>query len=168
MFRDVLQNNCPCKFYRKAHVLEYSFIILQTLRTATLWKRDFNSGFFLWILWITQKHLFCVEDLSSAGSETPVCLCRNILFCRTSPVTVSDSFRFPACNSIKKETPAKTYFCEFCKIFKNIFGQNTSDWLLLVFICESWEIFQVSSFIQHLWETAHFMYKLKSFNHRIQ
>ena len=30
------------------------------------------------------------------------------------------------------------FFCEFCKIFKNIFWRDTSGWLLLVFICEFW------------------------------
>ena len=34
----------------------------------------------------------------------------------------SDSFRFLAGNFIKKETPAKMFFCEFCKIFKKIFS----------------------------------------------
>ena len=42
------------------------------------------------------------------------------------------------------------FFCEFCKIFKNIFWQNTSGWLLLKFICEFWEVFQNSSFTEHL------------------
>ena len=50
-----------------------SLIKLQGPRTSTLLKREFNTGFFQWILWIIQKHLFCVEDLWTAGSETPVC-----------------------------------------------------------------------------------------------
>ena len=33
--------------------------------------------------------------------------------------TVSD---FASCSFIKKETPAKIFFCEFCKNFKNIFS----------------------------------------------
>ena len=60
------------------------------------------------------------------------------------------------------------FFCEFGKIFKNIFWQSTSGWLLLKFICESWEVFQNISFIQHLRETAYSMYKLKYFNQQIQ
>ena len=32
------------------------------------------------------------------------------------------------------------FFCEFCKIFMNIFQQNTSEWLLAVFICDFWEV----------------------------
>ena len=53
-----------------------------------------------------------------------------------------------------KKRPTKMFFCEFCKIFKNIFWQNTSGWLLLVFICEFWDVFQNTSFIEHLGETA--------------
>ena len=63
-----------------------------------------------------------------------------------------------------KETLAKMFICEFCKIFKNIFRQNTSWWLL----CEFWEVFQITSFKGHLWETAYFMHTLQDFNHKIQ
>ena len=31
------------------------------------------------------------------------------------------SYRTPVWNFIKKETPAQTFYCEFCKIFKNAF-----------------------------------------------
>ena len=55
-----------------------------------------------------------------------------------------------ACNFIKKEIPPKTFFCDFGKISKNIFWQSTSEWLLLKFICEFWEVFQNISFIEHL------------------
>ena len=141
---------------------------MQALRTAALLKKESNTGFLLWTLWIIQEHLFCVEDLSTAGSETPVRLFKNTFFYRTSPVAASDSFRFPACNFIKKETPEKVFFCEFCKIFKNIFWQNTSGSLLLVLLCKFWEVFQNTSLIEHLWETAHFMYKLQNSNQQIQ
>ena len=148
MVTDVLQNNCfwkVCKFHRKAHVLESSLIKLEALRTAALLKRDSNTGLLLWSLWIIQKHLFCVGNLWTAGSETPVHLFKNTIFYRTSAVAASDSFMFPACSFIKKETPAKTFFCEFCKIFKNIFLQNTSGWLVLVFTCNfefTWKFFK--------------------------
>ena len=46
---------------------------------------------------------------------------KNTLFYRTSPVAAPKSFRFPACNFIKKEATARMFFCEFCKIFKDIF-----------------------------------------------
>ena len=35
-----------------------------------------------------------------------------------------DSFMFPTCNFIEKETPAKMFIYEFYKIFKNIFRQK--------------------------------------------
>ena len=55
----------------------------------------------------------------------PVRLFKNTyIIYRTSPVAASDSFRFPACNFIKKKAPAKMFICEFCKIFKNIFRQK--------------------------------------------
>ena len=55
------------------------------------------------------------------------------------------------------------FICEFCKIFKKIFWQNTSRWLLYVLICEFWEfldrlfyraplgncLFQVAEFQMH-------------------
>ena len=69
-------------------------------------------------------------------------------FYRTSPAAACDSFRFPACSFIKKEIRANMCICEFCKIFKSISWQNTSGWLLLlVFICEFWEVFQITSFV---------------------
>ena len=77
---------------------------MQAPRTITLLKRDSNTGFFLWNLRNFYKHLV-LQNIS-----------------RTSPAAASDSFRFPACNSIKKETPGKMFFCEFYKIFKSIFS----------------------------------------------
>ena len=75
------------------------------------------------------------------------------------PVAASASLRFPACNFVKKENPAKMFSCEFYRIFKNIFWLNTSGWLLFVFIWEFWEVFQKTSFIEQLFS---------NFNHQIQ
>ena len=108
---------------------------MQALRNAILLKRNSNTGILLWVLWIVQKHLFCVEDIWTADSKTPAGLFKNTFFNRAIPVAASDSFRFPACSFIKKGTPAKTFLCEICKIFKNIFLKNTSGWLLLLFTC---------------------------------
>ena len=36
-------------------------------------------------------------------------------------MTAPESFRFPDCNFIIKETTAKMFFCEFSKVFKDIF-----------------------------------------------
>ena len=112
------------------------------LQNCTLLKRVSTTGFLLWILWIIQKHLFCIEDFWTAGSETPIHLLKITLFYRTSRVAACDRFRFLACNFINKGTPAKTFFWEFCKTSKNIFFQNTSGWLLLVFTWNFEKIFR--------------------------
>ena len=101
------------------------------------------------------------------GSCETCQILKNTLFYWTSPVAASDSFRFPVCNFIKKDVLAKMFFFEFCKISKNIFWQNTSRCLLLKFIGEFWEVFQKISFIEHLWETAYFKYKLQYLNQQI-
>ena len=72
---------------------ESSLIKLQAPRTAALLKRD--------------SKVFEIF--------------KSTLFYRTSPLAASGNFRFPVCNFIKKETLAKMFLCEFCKIFKNIF-----------------------------------------------
>ena len=113
MCTDVLQNNCFWKV-RKAPLSESSLIKLQVLRTSTLSKKDSNR-----FLLVKFANFFKIT-----------------LFYRPSLAAASNSFRFPACNISKKDIPAKMFFCEFSKIFKNIFWQNTSGWLLLVFICE--------------------------------
>ena len=123
-------------------VVSESFLIkLQAIRTAALLKRDSNTGVFLW-------------NLRNV---------KNNFFHRTPPVYDSDCFRFPACNFIENETPAKMFFCKFCKVFKNFFWQNTCGWLLLVFIGEFWEVFQNTSLTEHLWETAYFMLQAAEF-----
>ena len=83
---------------------EFSLIKLQALRTLTLLKKDSNIGFILRNVSIFLK---------------------NTLFYRPSPAAVSASLRFSALDFNKKQTPAKMFFYEFYKIFKNIFRQNT-------------------------------------------
>ena len=102
---------------------------MQALGTPTLLKRDSNTDFFQPNFKIFKKTLFYKY-----------------------PADASAGLRFPACNYVKKETPAKMFFCEFYKFFKNIFWQNTSGWLLLVFIWEFREVFQNTSFIEHLFQ----------------
>ena len=79
--------------------------------------------------------------------------------CFTSPAAASAILRFPSCNFVKKENPAKMSSCEFYRIFRNIFSLNTSGWLLFVFIWELWEVFQKTSFIDQL---------ISNFDHQIQ
>ena len=40
----------------------------------------------------------------------------------TSPLAAPERFRFPAYNFIIKKTTTKMFFCEFCKVFKDIFS----------------------------------------------
>ena len=113
-----------------------------------------------WILWIIQE-----QDLWVAGSETPVRLFKNTFFTEHLQwllLTVS-GFLLPTL--LKKRLWQRCFFCEFCKFFKNIFLQKTSGWLLLMFICEFWEVFQITSFIQHFWEATYLIHKLQDFNH---
>ena len=60
-------------------MLESSLIKLDA-QNCNFIKEDSNTEFLLWILWIIQKHLFCVEDLWTAGSETPLHLFKNTFF----------------------------------------------------------------------------------------
>ena len=95
-------------------MLESSLTKLQVLKTATLLKRDSNSDFLLWILWIIQKRLFCLEDSWTACS---VHLFKNTS--RTSPVAASDSFRFPACSSLlKKGLQQRRFSVSFTKLLR--------------------------------------------------
>ena len=51
--------------------------------------------------------------------------------------------------TLLKKILAKIFFCEFCKIFKNIFWQSTSRLLLLKFNCKN-----SRSFSEHLYYRA--------------
>ena len=130
-------------------------------------KKRLQHRFFSCEFCKLSKTTYFVEDLWTADSETPENLSKDTFFDRTSPLAAYGIFRFPACNLIKKETWAKVFICEFCKIFKNIFWQNNSGWLLLVFICEFW-VFQLTSFMEHFWGTAYFIWKVPNSNHYIQ
>ena len=116
-----------CKFLRKAPVLESSLIKLQALKTATLLKRDSNTGYLSRILWIAQKHLFCVEDVWTAGSETPVRLFKNTFFNRTFPVAASDSFRFPPAALLKKGLQQRRFSVRFAKFLRTSFYKTPPD-----------------------------------------
>ena len=83
-------------------------------------------------------------------------------------MAASDSFRIPARNFIKKKARAKMFICEFGKIFKNIFRQKYLRMTASCVYLWIWDAFQIASFIKHLWETAHFIYKFTKFNHHIQ
>ena len=115
-----------CKFHGKSSVLESSLIKLQARRTATLLKRHSNTGILLQILWIVQKHL-CVEDVWTAGCETPVRLFKNTFFNRTFPVAASDSFRFPPAALWKKGLQQRRFSVRFAKILRTSFHRTPPD-----------------------------------------
>ena len=69
-------------------------------------------------------------------------------------------------------TLLKKRFQQILWILQN-FGEHLLTehfrWMtLLKFICKFWEVFQNILFIEYLWETAYFMYKLLYFNQQIQ
>ena len=123
----VVQNSCSQESGpRKAPVSEAFLIKLQALRVATLMKR---------------------------GSWEICKIFKNILFYWTSPLIVSDSFRFPVCN-LKKRFPKRYFSVGFAKLLRTSFDRAPPD---NVFI--SWSmnfVFFRTSFIEHLWETAYF------------
>ena len=102
-------------------------------RTVTLLKRDSNIGYLLLTLRNLSEHLV-LQNISSDWFW---------------------KFKVSSRKLLKKRL-ANMFFCEFCKIFENIgfFWQNTSGWLLLLFICRFWEFFQNTYFIEHLSEIA--------------
>ena len=117
-------------------------------RNSSFIKKRLQQRFFFCEVCQLSNNIYFVEDLS-AVSETSVRLFKNTyIIYKTFPVAASDSFRFPACNFNKKKTPVNMFICEFCKIFENIFRQKHH--LLLVSICEFWEVFQITSFIKHV------------------
>ena len=137
------------QFPQESICVKVLLIKFQDPRTATLLKRDFNRGF-----------------------SCKICkLFKSALFNRTSPVAASDSFGFPVCNFIKKETPQNMFFCKVCEILRTFFlltehlRMTTSCVYLWIFhnFLEFFKVFQNNSFKEQLWEVAYFMYK----NYRI-
>ena len=114
------------------------------------------------------KNNYFVEDLRTVGSETPAAFLRTPFFTEQLRWLILTFLHFQPTILLNKELRHRCFFCEFCKIFKIIFWQNTSGWLILVFICQFWEVVQIISFIEYLWKTAYFKYKLQDFNHQIQ
>ena len=120
-------------------MLKFFLIKLQAARTATFLERD--------------------------SCETCE-IFKNNFFYGASPVTASDSFRFPPC-IFKNEIPTKVFFCEFANFLRTSFDRTLPDDCFLS-LSVNFEKFFRTYFIQQLWETTYFMYKLQYFNQRIQ
>ena len=98
---------------------------LQAVRLLTLWKKDLLTGVSkLALCRSSRKQMFLNNSQNSQEST-------GVFFNK-----VADTH---PCSFIKKGL--QTFFCEFCKIFKNVFLKNTSGWLLLVFTCNFEKIF---------------------------
>ena len=122
--------------------------MLQAPRTATLLKRDFNTGFVQWILWIIQKHLFCVEGLWTTGSETAVCASlRTPLFTEHLQRLLLTVSGFQPATLLKKGLQQRRFSVNFAKFIGTSF-----DWTPLgdCFLCLSvnLEKFLISPFLQ--------------------
>ena len=62
---------------------------------------------------------------------------------------------FQPATLLRKRLRKKCFAVNFAKFFEHLFfWQNTSRWLLLVLISEFWDVFQNTSFKEHLGETA--------------
>ena len=123
-FVDPLQNRCSWKIHKihgKTSVLESLF--KKSLEAEDI-HRCSSKQLFLKSLQTSQEST-CVGVIFNKVSGPQSAPFRKHFFYRTSAVAASDIFRFPACNFIKKETPAKIFICEFCKTFKNVFWQKT-------------------------------------------
>ena len=137
------EKTCVGVFFNKsAGPQNYSFI-----------KRDSNTGFFS-VNFVNYSRT-PVEDLRTAGSETPVRFFKKTLFYRTSPVYTSNSFRFPTCNFSKKETRKRCFSVNFAKFLWTSFNRTPQNDCLLCLSVTFEKLF--TSFIEHLWETASFM-----------
>ena len=104
---------------------------MQALRTATLLEKDFITGFFARIFWIISEHLFCRGSMNGWFRNTSAPLYEH-LFLKNISSGFFWQFKVSSLQLYSlKEALAKMFICEFCKIFKNIFRQNTSGWLHL-------------------------------------
>ena len=111
------------------------------------------------------KSTYSIDDLWTAGSETPGAPLQEHLFLKNISSGFFWQFQVPACNFIFwKRLCQRCLYVNFAKFSRISSDRTVSDDC----ICEFWEVFQITSFIGHLWETAYSMHKLQDFNHKIQ
>ena len=154
-FKIIVFKIIVCKFHRKASVLDSSLIKLQALRTATLLKRDSSTGFLLWILWIIQKHLFCVKDLWTAGSEILVRLFKNTFLTELLQWLLLTVSGFQPAALLKKRLQQRRFSVNFASFYRippddcflclTVISKSFSDHLFYTAplgncLCVSWRI----------------------------
>ena len=112
--------------------------------TRLIWKKKLAG--LLKLIFIVTNNQKLIKKNNKRGC--PVIRDLRVTY-RTSPVAASDSFRFQASNFIKKETPSKTFICESCKIFQNIFRQE-HHWMTASCVY----LWILTSFSDHLFHRA--------------
>ena len=144
--------------------------MLQVPRAATLIKRDFDTGFFLLIFMNYSETSILFWGSITADSETPVCaFLRKPLFTEHLQWLLLTVSGFQPAILLKKRLQQRRFSVNFVKILRQSINRTPpAGLLLLVYICESWEVFQITSFIELILKTAYFMYKLQNFKHQIQ
>ena len=122
---------------------ETYLVLFRLIYLVSLLKRDSNTGLLLWILLIIQKHVFCVEDLWMAGSETPVSLFKKPFFkdhLQWLLLTVSGYQPAPL---LKEGLQKRRFSVIFAKFLRISFCRTSfSGWLLLVFTCNFEKFFR--------------------------
>ena len=87
-----------------------------------------------------QNSNFIKKRLQHRFCSSKICkIFKNTLFYK-SPAAASAGLRFPACNFVKKETPAKMFFCEFYKTLRTSFDRTPPDFCSLC-LSENFEKF---------------------------
>ena len=114
------------------------------------------------------NNTYFVEDLWTAGSETPMHFFKNSQFTEHLQWLLRTVSGFQSATLLKRRLRQRYLSVSFAKFLRTSLDRNTCGWLLLVIICEFSEVFQMTSFKEHFWETAYFVYKLLNFNHQIQ
>ena len=109
----------------------YKFISLLLRSSRIYFHLVFNMFFYCPELGnVFQKQppeVFCKKGvLRNFTKFTGKHLCQSLFFNKVTDLR-------PACNFIKKETPAQVFSSEFCEISKNSFFTEHIWWLLLVF-----------------------------------
>ena len=100
---------------------------MEALRTAALLKRDSNTGFLLWILWIIQKHLFCAEDIWTVCSETPVLLYKNTFFTEHLQWLLLTVSGFQPASLFKKGLQQRRFSVNFAKFLIKSFDRTAPN-----------------------------------------
>ena len=105
-------------------------------QNCTFIKKRLRHRFFLVnFVNYSKTSILCRGSMNGWFWNTSVPLFKNIFFYRTSPVAASVSFRLPASNFIKKETPAKTFSVNFAKFFRTSFDRTPpSDCFLRLYM----------------------------------